>query len=188
MNLKLCIVFVIFAGLSAKVQSKSFKLQSRMLNANDAKHGQFPYMASIYRPDHFHHACGGAIISDRYVLSAAYCLKHFVDEPSKIIVYLGAWKFEKGAISSNVAAIKIHPDFDFHYKQNDIGLVMTVDQIVFSELVKPISLPTKDFPDKSGMKAFVSGFGSWFVSKLIQFYILVFYLKEIRENGFCLHI
>lgn len=54
----------------------------------------------------------------------------------------------------------------------------TIDQITFSEHIKPISLPITDFPDKSDMLAVVSGFGSPYVSQrytsLKKMYLSIF--------------
>lgn len=44
-----------------------------MVGGSEAREGQFPYQVSIrYWGDHH---CGGSILSDRWVLSAAHCFK-----------------------------------------------------------------------------------------------------------------
>ena len=46
----------------------------RLLGAADATVGEFPWMVSIYTPGASgDHICGGALITDRHVLTAADC-------------------------------------------------------------------------------------------------------------------
>lgn len=44
----------------------------RVVGGNDAVRSQFPYQISLRR-DHSH-VCGGSIISNRYILTAAHCV------------------------------------------------------------------------------------------------------------------
>lgn len=131
------------------------------MRAENAKEGQFPYMASIYRLDIIKmHRCGGAIISNQYVLTVATCVDQYVNNTSNIIVYIGAWKLFGDAATTKVSEVKIHPEWTSKSTRNDIALVKTADQIVFSNLVQPISLPTVDFSDINDIPLVVSGFGS----------------------------
>lgn len=136
-----------------------------MMNATNARKGQFPYMASLMYRSMSIHSCGGAIINERYVITGGYCIEQFVAHPEKIVAYLGAWKFsDKDSVKSDVADIKVHPDFVLQKKHHDIALVRMVDKIIYTDLVQPVNLPTSDFPDVNGESLVVSGFGAWFVS------------------------
>lgn len=135
-----------------------------LLQAKDAEKGQFPYMASIaHRGQNAH--CGGAIINSYYVVSSGQML--YVYPKGEFIVYLGAWKYhDSDAISSLVAEIKIHPNLDAKRRLNNIALLRMDNEIEFSDLVKPIALPTVDFPRVYGETLLISGFGSTEVSSL----------------------
>lgn len=48
----------------------------RIVGGSNAKEGQFPYIVSLrYIPKNEKHYCGGSIISNSYVVSAAHCVK-----------------------------------------------------------------------------------------------------------------
>lgn len=46
----------------------------RVLGGSNAKEGQFPYQVSI--KVHGSHVCGGSIVSDYFVLTAAHCVEN----------------------------------------------------------------------------------------------------------------
>lgn len=53
-------------------------LQPRIINGNDATDAEFPWQVAItIDPDYPYpaHICSGSLISDRWVLSAAQCVK-----------------------------------------------------------------------------------------------------------------
>lgn len=133
------------------------------MNAEDAEQGRFPYMASIYEVEVIKmHKCGGAIVSNRYVLTVATCVKHYALEnrTSQIVVYPGAWKLNRDAATAKVSEVKIHPEYTFKSSRNNIALVKTADQMLYSDFVKPISLPMSDFSDINSISLVVSGFGA----------------------------
>ena len=53
-------------------RASSNPAHSRVLGGNDAVSKQFPHQISLRR-DHSH-VCGGSIISNRYILTAAHCV------------------------------------------------------------------------------------------------------------------
>ncbi|CAG5131094.1 unnamed protein product, partial [Candidula unifasciata] len=52
-------------------QTNEASLLNKILGGNYATYGQFPWMAAVL--DNNQHTCGGAIISEFWVISAAHC-------------------------------------------------------------------------------------------------------------------
>ena len=111
----------------------------------------------------FNHFCGGSLVSDKHVITAAYCTNN--QQPSDIFVSLGdSWKFvrnESESITIPVKAIKQHPDYNSQNVDNDISLLELEEAVdLFSSpLIKPICLPSSG-TTYNGEQATVSGWGT----------------------------
>ncbi|GMT36373.1 hypothetical protein PFISCL1PPCAC_27670, partial [Pristionchus fissidentatus] len=93
-------------------------------------------------------ACGGTVIGDRYILTAAHC----IPPQSVILVYSGIIRgnrddtdiTEKKVISRVLYAIR-HPDYDDNGSTaNDIGILELEEPLLFDESVSPLCLPNND--------------------------------------------
>lgn len=129
-----------------------------------SKVGQFPYVVSFRSTsiEGNFHDCGGAILSDRFVLLAAHCIKSNHREPAGYVVSVGAHNQYDGQIYS-VKNIYVHNYFLASNLRNDIALIEVHDTIQFSEKVQPIQ-PGREFIG-SGVEAIIAGFGRSNVSK-----------------------
>lgn len=149
-------------------------LNSRIVGGNDAKEGQFPYQASIRMRDNYHR-CGGSILNNRFVLTAAHCTDGEMSVPSNMIVVVGALYPLEGGIAIDLDAIIQHPEWNIDEVANDIALVHTAEEIVFSETVQPIALPTHNVVP--GTRVVMSGWGMTSVRFSLHF--------TISESSFC---
>uniref|UniRef100_A0A8C9P848 trypsin n=1 Tax=Spermophilus dauricus TaxID=99837 RepID=A0A8C9P848_SPEDA len=98
-----------------------------------------PYQVSLNAGYHF---CGGSLISDQWVLSAAHCYKR------RIQVRLG---------EHNIDIIQ-HPNFDKDTLNNDIMLIKLTSLVTISSRVSTLSLPTSC--PSAGTQCLVSGWGN----------------------------
>lgn len=87
--------------------------------------------------------CGGAIISDRNILTAGHCI-FYTPSPLETYWVLGMHNQHiKDGDSYEVGQLDLHPKFINHtvYDDYDIAIVTLRTHILFSERVNPICLP-----------------------------------------------
>lgn len=142
-------------------QSRSTDESTRIFNGFNSSRGQFPHQAFlIISFNSGHRVCGGSLISDRWVLTAAHCL----NGTRSIEIHLGALKTyqfrEQGRVIyyGYPSSVFIHPHFVAEIALHDIGLVQLEESVQFTDTVQPIALP------KSGeyyhdIPTIASGFG-----------------------------
>uniref|UniRef100_A0A671M4T7 Granzyme B(G,H)-like n=1 Tax=Sinocyclocheilus anshuiensis TaxID=1608454 RepID=A0A671M4T7_9TELE len=109
-----------------------------IVNGREAKPHSRPYMVSVQTKEH--HICGGFLISDRFVMTAA----HFVT------VVLGAHDLRKkneNSVRFTVDSYHQHPDFTMESFHNDILLL------------KWISIPAKEGDIEAGSVCSIAGWG-----------------------------
>ncbi|XP_044533219.1 anionic trypsin-like [Gracilinanus agilis] len=111
-----------------------------------------PYQVSLNAGYHF---CGGSLINEQWVVSAAHCYK------SRIQVRLGEHNIEVNEGNEQfIDAQKIirHPNYNSRTLNNDIMLIKLKTPAVLSSRVTAISLPKSCAP--AGTECLISGWGN----------------------------
>ncbi|OTF81825.1 Group 3 mite allergen-like protein (serine protease) [Euroglyphus maynei] len=144
--------------------------------------GEIPWIVSIYLRDSF--TCGGSLISNRFVLTAAHCFNNAKSSDWFYIRYGSNVVHEGPAVL--VKRVILHPNYKPPVIYHDIALLELAQPIQFSRHVQPACLATTQMYSHNmiGMKATVSGYGdSNFEGKQSDFLQAV----DIRviENEFC---
>lgn len=152
----------------------------RIIGGKEAQVMELPWMARLgYRRDFssdFDYNCGGSLISDRYVLTAAHC----INENTGLVpvsVRLGEQDASSEIDCSFVSGEQVcapppvdvvieriikHKNYGENRFQNDIALLRLARPVQFTDFVKPVCLPVdgKDQKrDLTGKKVTVAGWG-----------------------------
>lgn len=180
------LVILIVSSLLALAQGGS--LGSRIVNGVPVKLGERPFQVSLQTFSHF---CGGSIISENYVVTAAHCLEGQRARDVEVIVGTVSLK---GAILKHPAEkLTIHEKYDPVRIKNDIALIKVSKPFEFSEFVKPVPLPKPHYKVKTNSSAIVSGWGNLLSSggntpdQLRQATIFIAdpeYCKKIMEENY----
>lgn len=83
-----------------------------------------PFQVSLqaYRRNRWRHFCGGAIITEHHVLTAAHCVDKM--KPEDIHVVAGTLTWNSGGQRHRVAATRVHPQFSMSPRiTNDIAVL-----------------------------------------------------------------
>lgn len=127
---------------------------------------QFPWQVSLritVSNSALQSFCGGALISEFFVLTAASCLRNVVS----IQVDLGSILFSQPLISQHTTNFLIHQQYDPNFNINDVAIIALPLPVSFSTNIRSINLPTltmvnDNFVDR---EVYVAGFGVTLPSK-----------------------
>ncbi|XP_055378830.1 serine protease 7 isoform X2 [Condylostylus longicornis] len=155
-------------------------ISPKIYGGSDASLEEFPWMALLIytKPStgQMSMNCGGSLINDRYVLTAAHCLKESIFQKVGQLKYvrLGEYDITKqidcsgslcadSAMQVGIERLIPHENFkdnDVH-RHNDIGLVKMDRSILFTDFIRPICLPfmAKSTPPSPGSELIVAGWG-----------------------------
>lgn len=85
----------------------------RIAGGEDSDSKEFPFQVSLRYSDAVH-ICGGALISERHVLSAAHCVCELFEEPyDDLTVVTGTRNVKRGGQVQRVKSVHCHPDYVF---------------------------------------------------------------------------
>uniref|UniRef100_A0ABI7WKK8 Peptidase S1 domain-containing protein n=1 Tax=Felis catus TaxID=9685 RepID=A0ABI7WKK8_FELCA len=136
------------------------RMLNRMVGGQDALEGEWPWQVSIQRNGS--HFCGGSLITERWVLTAAHCFSN-TSETSLYRVLLGVRQLVKPgphAVYARVKRVESNPLYQGMASSADVALVELEAPVTFSNYILPVCMPDPSVVFEAGMNCWVTGWGS----------------------------
>ncbi|KAL4647310.1 transmembrane protease serine 4-like [Arapaima gigas] len=130
--------------------------QDRIVGGVDAKIEDWPWQVSLQLNGQ--HTCGGTLVSERWVVSAAHCFASSTKELSRWRVVTGKTYISILA-GSTVDKIITNGNYDPHLNDYDIAMLQLSQPITVSTVSHPACLPTLDLSLADGAPLVVTGWG-----------------------------
>ncbi|XP_072340280.1 serine protease 33-like [Scyliorhinus torazame] len=133
-------------------------ISTRIVGGQDSEDGRWPWQVSIHEISM--HVCGGTLISNNWVLTAAHCVSK--EKIPLYILYFG--RYQQQSVNSNEQHSKVlqiirHEDYVNEENGNDIALVNLMSPVVSSDFILPICLPRSDLEIPCGANCWITGWG-----------------------------
>uniref|UniRef100_A0A3B3VGX6 Peptidase S1 domain-containing protein n=1 Tax=Poecilia latipinna TaxID=48699 RepID=A0A3B3VGX6_9TELE len=132
--------------------------KSRIIGGQDAQLGDWPWQ--VYFTTSYS-SCGGSLISNEWVLTAAHCISR--DDLNYTKVQLGVVQPDSVSNSTKVtrrlSEIICHPEYDSLTSENDICLLKLSAPVDFTPYIQPICLASENSTFHDGLASWVTGFG-----------------------------
>ncbi|XP_034133991.1 serine protease 1 isoform X2 [Drosophila guanche] len=134
-------------------------IEGRITNGQTASEGQFPYQVGLsFGSSSGSWWCGGSIIDNSWVLTAAHC----TSGASDVTIYYGATVRTSAKLTQTVSSSQFvqHASYNSVVLRNDISLIKT-PAVTFTSAINKVALPSiaSSYSTYAGDTAVASGWG-----------------------------
>ncbi|XP_014270372.1 trypsin-7 isoform X2 [Halyomorpha halys] len=131
---------------------------TRIVGGEETDINEFPWMVRLSYFNRFY--CGGMLINDRYVLTAAHCVRGFMWFMIKVT--LGEHdRCDKTRKPETRFVIRAFTgDFNYVSFDHDVAVLRLNAQVPLTDKIRPICLPKDPEAMYGGMRAIATGWGS----------------------------
>lgn len=133
------LILIGFSSENTTTNKNGFQYQyKRIIGGEICSDRDHKSIVSISFSD-LHHRCGGTILNEYWVLTAAHCV--ILDVPLIVIAGISHRRGYQNVSISPASAVYIHPDFNFLRLKNDIALLKLAFPIEETSTIRYVRLP-----------------------------------------------
>ncbi|XP_032059648.1 transmembrane protease serine 9 [Aythya fuligula] len=132
---------------------------TRIVGGSEASRGEFPWQVSLRENNE--HFCGAAILTEKWLVSAAHCFTEFQD-PAMWAAYTGTTSIsgmDKGTVKMGIARIIPHPSYNTDTADYDVAVLELKRPVTFTKYIQPVCLPDAGHHFPTSKKCLISGWG-----------------------------
>ncbi|XP_017296595.1 coagulation factor IX [Kryptolebias marmoratus] len=158
-------------GTEQRAQVRA-ELSPRIVGGNLERRGGSPWQVLIHRADGFGF-CGGTLVSDRWVVSAAHCFEESAD-----YVTIGDYdkkRLDPGEQTIKIQEVFVHPHFHSYTYDSDIALLYLAQPVLRGPTAAPACLPDNHLSGyllRDDIRGVVTGWGAtrylWSSSRFLR--------------------
>ncbi|CAH0581641.1 unnamed protein product [Chrysodeixis includens] len=133
---------------------------SRIIGGDVTTIEKYPSMAAVLYTENmvnFHQFCGGTIINNRSVLSAAHCIVRTLIETIRVRV--GSSYANSGGEVLPLATMLIHPKYSAIREHHDITILRTAVEIRYSATIQPAPIAGANYNLADNEVVWATGWG-----------------------------
>ncbi|CAK1540239.1 unnamed protein product [Leptosia nina] len=176
--LAFCVVGALGSCRSHAPRVQNVPRSSRIIGGVQIPIEKYPSAAMLldYHMGHYGLKCGGVIINNRSVLTAADCIREFV--PVSIWrIRVGSNFITSGGIVHRVSRLILHPEYNMCTRDNDIGIIRSATAFEYSNTVQRARLASRNYVVRDSEVVYAVGWGAY--NQKDQFYVS----EELREGA-----
>ncbi|XP_073491606.1 uncharacterized protein [Aquarana catesbeiana] len=138
-------------------------VSSRIVGGADSLDGKWPWQVAVIDKElNGTYLCGGSLISQEWVMTAAHCIQNPI-QLSNYKVYLGMYQLGvtgPHTVITNVKNIIVNSQYSSVYTPGDIALLQLASPVTYTQYIMPICLPSSTTTFPCGTECWVTGWGT----------------------------
>ncbi|CAO2589849.1 Ctrc [Lemmus lemmus] len=136
-------------------------LSTRVVGGEDAVPNSWPWQISLQylRDGIWRHTCGGSLITDRHVLTAAHCISDTLTYRVGLGKYNLTVEDEEGSVYAEVDTIYVHEGWNSFLVRNDIAIIKLANPVELSDTIKVACIPEEGAVLPQDYPCYVTGWG-----------------------------
>ncbi|ESO98452.1 hypothetical protein LOTGIDRAFT_66705, partial [Lottia gigantea] len=128
----------------------------RVVGGENAKECEFPFLAYVNAGGS---QCGGTIIDNRHIVTAAHCMVgNSIRPASSITIGVGS-SYKNNLRNYRVSRVTVHPNYQPNTFDYDVAVLTLSSSLTRSRCIQPACLPTPSLQLRTDTKCMVVGWG-----------------------------